>query len=78
MNLDEKIKQDFILLGLHIRKLREERILTIKELAEKTGLRPQYLQKIEKDIAYGMLFEKHLIPIAKAFDIKLSELFKYK
>ena len=67
-----------MLLGLHIRKLREERKLTIKELAEKTGLRLQYLQKIEKGTAYGVLIDKHLVQIAKVFEIKLSELFGFK
>lgn len=45
MNINEKVKQDFMLLGQNIRKLREERNLTIKETSQKTGIRPQYLQK---------------------------------
>ena len=60
MNIDEKIKQDFILLGQHIRKLREEKNLTIKELSQKTGIRPQYLQKIEAGLAYGLCLKNTL------------------
>ena len=78
MNIDEKLKQDFILLGKHIKKLREERNLTIEELSEKTGLRAQYLQKIEAGLAYGVMIEKHLVPLAKVFKVKFHELFDFK
>ena len=78
MNIDEKIKQDFILLGQHIRKLREEKNLTKKELSQKTGIRPQYLQKIEAGLAYRVMLEKHLVPLAKVFNIKVFELFNFK
>ena len=78
MNIDEKLKQDFILLGKHIKKLREERNLTIEELSEKTGLRAQYLQKIEAGLAYGVMLEKHLAPLAKVLKIKIYELFDFK
>ena len=48
-NINEKLKQDFILLGLHIKKLREERNLTIKDIALKTGIRAQYLKKLKTE-----------------------------
>ena len=78
MNIDEKLKQDFILLGKHIRKLREEKSLTIKDVSLKTGIRVQYLQKIEKGFAYGVRLEKHLLKIAITLQVKMSELLNYK
>ena len=75
MNINEKVKQDFMLLGQRIKKLREERNLTIKETSQKTGIRPQYLQKIEAGLAYGVMIEKHLVPLAKVFKVKFHELF---
>lgn len=78
MEMDEKLKHRFELLGKHIKYLREERNLTIKELALKTGIRREYLQKIENGSAYRVLLEKHLLKIADSLKIKLSELFNYK
>lgn len=78
MKIDEELKQDFILLGKRIRKLREEKSLTIKDVSLKTGIRIQYLQKIEKGIAYGVLIDKHLLKIAIVLQVKMSELLNYK
>jgi len=55
-----------------------ERNLTIKETSQKTGIRPQYLQKIEAGLAYKVMVEKHLVPLAKVFKIKFHELFEFK
>ena len=77
MYINEKLKQDFILLGLRIKKLREKRNLTIEEVSRKTSIRSQYLQKIENGKAYGVLVIKHLLKIAVLFKIKLSELLDY-
>ena len=74
----ERFKQECILLGKHITKLREERSITIKELSIKTGIRPQYLKKIEAGIAYRVSLTKHLLKIVKALKITFSELFRYK
>lgn len=78
INNNEKLKQDFILLGLHIKKLREERNLTTKDIALKTGIRVQYLQKIENGTAYGVKIEKHLYKISKALSVNFVEIFKFK
>ncbi len=78
MKINEKLKQEFMLLGKHIKKIREERNLTLKEVSLKTGIRVQYLQKIENGLAYGVLIQKHLLKIAKAFQVKPSELFNYE
>lgn len=75
MNIDEKIKLSFKLLGEHIQKLRNDKNISLKELSTKTGIRTEYLKKIENGVAFGLLIEKHLVKIAKAFDIKLFELF---
>ena len=77
-NINEKLKQDFILLGLHIKKLREERNLTIKDIALKTGIRVQYLKKIESGTAYGVKIEKHLYKISKALSINFAEMFNFE
>ncbi len=78
MKINDKLKQEFILLGKHIRKLREERNLTLKEVSLKTGIRVQYLQKIENGLAYGVLIQKHLLKIAEAFQVKPFKLFDYE
>ena len=78
MKISEEIKKDLVLLGLHIKNLREERNLSINELAKKAGLRAQYLKKIEQGTAYGVLLDKHLVKIAFALDIKMGELFSFK
>ena len=64
-------------LGLRIKKLREEQKIPIKEMSDKTGIRTEYLDKIEKGIAYGICIEKHLLKIAKVLKIKLSELLDF-
>ena len=66
------------MLGKHVKKLREERKLTLKDVSVKTGIRVQYLDKIEKGIAYGVLIDKHLLKIAIVLQVKMSELLNYK
>ena len=78
IKVNEKLKQDFLLLGLHIKKLREERNLTIKDVSLKTGIRIQYLKKIENGTVYGVKIEKHLYKISKALSINFIEIFKFK
>lgn len=51
--------------------------MTIKELSEKTGIRKEYLRKIENGKAYGVLFDKHLLKIAIALNTKISDLFDF-
>ena len=78
MKINEELKQDFILLGKHVKNLREEKRLTLKDVSVKTGIRVQYLDKIEKGIAYGVLIDKHLLKIAIVLQVKMSELLNYK
>ena len=77
MNIDEKIKQDFVKLGLHIQNLRKERNITLHELSEKTGIRVKYLQKIENGIAFGILIDRHLLKIAIALNVHFYQLFDF-
>ena len=72
---EDELKQDFILLGKQIRKLRKERNLTLNDLSLKTGIRIKYLQKIENGLVSGILINKHLLKIAIALEIKFFELF---
>ena len=74
MNTNEKIKISLNKLGLKIKKLREEKNISIKELALKTGIRKEYLIKIENGTAYGIIIERHMIKIAQALNIKIYEL----
>lgn len=78
MNIEKKVKATFKQLGLHIKKLREERGISIKEISDKTGIRKEYLEKIEQGNAYGVMLNTHLVKIAKELKVKLSELFDYE
>ena len=78
MNLDEKVKEMFKKLGKHIRVLREEREITTKELAQKTGIRKEYLEKIEEGTAYGVRMEKHLLKISKGLGVTFYQLFDFE
>lgn len=46
-------------------------------MSDLTGIRMQYLQKIEEGSAYGVLINKHLQKIAKVFGIELYKLFDF-
>lgn len=77
MKYEERFLEMCQKLGEIIKKFREEKGMTINELAEKTGIRKEYIRKIEQGKAYGVLIEKHLLRIAKSLNIKLSELLKF-
>lgn len=75
VELNDKIKNTFKCLGLNIKNLREERNISIKELSKKTGIRKEYLEKIESGKAYRIGINRHLCKIANALEIKLYDLF---
>ncbi len=77
MKFNEKFKLLCLNLGKHIQKIREEKGITIAEMSKRTGIITQYLIKIEKGVAYGVLIDKHLSKIATALEIKLSKLFEF-
>lgn len=71
MEYEERLKK----LGQNIRIAREERNITIKELSEKTGIRAEYLKKIENGEAVRIKISK-LYQIAQAMKMKTSMLVK--
>ena len=77
MKYDEDFLDTCRKLGVNIQKTREEKQMTIKELSEKTGIRKEYLRKIEDGRAYGVLFDKHLLKIAISLNTKISDLFDF-
>lgn len=77
MYSNNQFKEDLKKLGKHIKKLREKRNLTIKEVSLKTGIGIQYLYKIEQGKAYRVLIGKHLLKIANTLKIKMSELLDF-
>ena len=78
MRINEQMKEVFTSLGLNIKNLREKQKVSLQELSLKTGIRKEYLEKIEKGTAYGVLVEKHLFVIANTLNVKLSELLNYE
>ncbi len=73
----EIIKRDEILkfAGEKIKSIRLSKNITIKELSKETKIKESYLLKIKKGKAIQMSL-KHVFLIAKAFEVKLSELLK--
>ena len=49
----------------------------MEELSEKTGIRKEYIKKIESGKAYGVTLDNHLFKISNALKIKLSTLFNF-
>ncbi|MBQ2644939.1 helix-turn-helix transcriptional regulator [bacterium] len=78
MYISEKIKKEFIKFGQHLEELRKERNISIKELSARTGIRKEYLKKIENGNAYGVKLETHIVKIAKAMNITLYKLFDFE
>ncbi|MBQ2870753.1 helix-turn-helix transcriptional regulator [bacterium] len=77
MNRSKRVIIYFELLGLNVKKIREEKGMSLNELALKSGIRKEYLKKIEKGKAYGAGIEKHLVPIVRALDTTLYNLFDF-
>ncbi len=68
-----KIKYKFKQLGRNIKELREKYNLSLNELSIKSGIRKQYLQKIENGNAYGFAVS-HLEKLVIAFDGNLKDI----
>ena len=73
--MEEKYKEIFIKFGKNIKEFRQERNITLQELSELTGIRQQYLKKIEDGKAYR-ISSTHVFVFAKAFKIKPHEVLK--
>lgn len=78
MQISDSIIIVFKLLGMHIKRLREERNISLQELSEKTNIRKEYLNRIENGNAYSIKLNTHLVKIAKVMNVKLSDLIDYK
>ena len=59
-------------IGSHIRSIRKSKKLTLKDLAEKSGLSIPYLSDIERDAVNPSL--QTLKALAKALDLSLPEI----
>lgn len=70
MLTEEEILKKF---GENIREFREDRNMTLKELSIITGIRMQYLKRIELGTA-KKLNASHVFIFAEAFNIKPHEL----
>ncbi len=64
-------------LGKKIQQIRNEKNISLSELAEKTLINKSYLAKIEQGTAKRVHLE-HAGAIAAAFGIDVIELFKFK
>lgn len=62
-------------IGLEIKKLRNEKGLTIKEMSKYTGIRETYIKKIEEGNAPKVLIT-HISQITKSLDIDLYNFLK--
>ena len=63
----------FEFIGARIKYYREKNELTIDELASKSGLRKQYIEKIESGRAYGLTTTK-FFRIAEALELPAGKL----
>ena len=73
--MNTNIKYKFKLLGKNIKELREKYNMSLKELSIKSGIRTQYLQKIENGTAYGFA-TSHLEKLMRVFDGNLKDILK--
>lgn len=71
MNEEEMLK----IFGENVRKQREKENITLEEMAKKTKIKKQYLQKIENGNAAGIRCS-HIFIIAHALNIKAYKLCK--
>jgi len=59
------------MLGEGVKYYREKRELTLKQMSERTGIRKEYLKKIEEGKAPRILIS-HMEKILKVFDMTLD------
>lgn len=62
-------------IGENIRNFREERNMTIEELSTITGIRAQYLKRIELGTVKRLSID-HIFIFAEAFNLKPHEIVK--
>lgn len=61
------------MLGKNLRRLRKNKLLTMKELADKSGTAPSYISDLENEVIKKPSVEK-LIKIAAALGVSMNEL----
>src|SRR5512145_3558481 len=71
-NIREEVKE--LQIGLKIRRLRQERRMTLQDLADATGLSKPLLSQIENEQVIPPL--STLLRIAKAFKVQLQTFFQ--
>lgn len=72
---DDKAIKLFKNLGENVQEIRQSKNISIKEVSEKTGIREEYLKKIEKGEAFGIT-TSIIFVIADALSVKVSLLLK--
>lgn len=72
---EEKVLEKFRIFGENVRKYRLQKIMTIKELSEKTGITERHLNRIENGTA-KRLNVSHIFNLAKSLGILPHELCK--
>jgi len=78
MKYDEEYCKICEQLGNHIKSIRESKGISLKEVSTNTGIRQDYLQKIESGKAYHMRVNRHLFKIADALKITIRKLMKFE
>ena len=73
MKYDEKFITTCIKLGQNIKNKRENRQITIKQLSKITGIRKEYLKKIESGEAIRFKLSQ-MVKIANALNVKINAL----
>ncbi len=71
----DEMKNIFKIFGQNVQNARIEKGITLDELSQKTGIRKQYLIKIEKGEAVRIT-ASHLFIIAEGLNVKASILAK--
>lgn len=74
MEYDKEYIQFMKTVGEKIHKLRVDRNLSIKEIADKTGISKSYLYNLEKGKTLGTTIDKFII-ISEFLETELSEIF---
>lgn len=75
--INKKYEKYLKLIGKQIKNTRKEKRMKLQDLSGLTGIRAEYLKKIEEGKATGMRICKHLSVTAKALNVKLYNLFDF-
>ncbi|MCM1003119.1 MAG: helix-turn-helix transcriptional regulator [Candidatus Gastranaerophilales bacterium] len=73
--MDKRDIQIFKILGQNIKYIRELKEISLEQVSQKTGIRLQYLKRIENGEAYGVTTTQIFV-IAEALNVYPHELVK--